>query len=261
VLEAVDAHADSTADFDALDEKLVKVYDPWGMTNWTGPFSDVDPIWSRYPALRDQLHPTLGKEPLPAADDDAAAADEPKPKPKPKPKPTFWMRFSDLWEQFDQVCAVAAVGGNEKRYAGMWKPGDPKSSSGGPMAGHGTFQQNPQYAFALVDKAVVAVQLHVLDKRWKAGKMGGWVDGRTRKWVEARGGGPSDEAGVAHGFVLLKLNGNKPRCTVLKAEKVLGASQTVAPLRTVSGVFRLLPGRYAIVPFQVTTKATFSVEA
>jgi hypothetical protein len=53
----------------------------------------------------------------------------------------------------------------------------------------------------------------------------------------------------AIGFVILKLSGLKMRVTTFKKKKIAGTSYGICHSNLVTNLFRLLPGRYAIVPF------------
>eukprot|EP00614_Pseudopedinella_elastica_P026376 CAMPEP_0172637060 /NCGR_PEP_ID=MMETSP1068-20121228/207032_1 /TAXON_ID=35684 /ORGANISM="Pseudopedinella elastica, Strain CCMP716" /LENGTH=398 /DNA_ID=CAMNT_0013449617 /DNA_START=14 /DNA_END=1206 /DNA_ORIENTATION=- len=60
VLEMKEVSAAATADFDALDVRMVKLHNPWGMAEWTGDWSTKSELWANYPEIHEQCHPQPG---------------------------------------------------------------------------------------------------------------------------------------------------------------------------------------------------------
>jgi hypothetical protein len=142
---------------------------------------------------------------------------------------TFWMDWEDFREQFNQLflCLDFPDNWKGKRYRGAWVPGDTKTGAGG-MPKYPTFPTNPQYTFTVKEKTRGVFIVSQKDNRW-----------------QTKG---NDKYTTAVGWVIMKLLGDKQRCTKFKGKAMAGMSRTFVPARSVANTIDLAPGRYALVP-------------
>jgi hypothetical protein len=113
------------------------------------------------------------------------------------------------------------------------------------------FSDNPMYPFSVTEPTDLSICLYQADKRWSAARV---ADDPLDICVEdyaTRGGRRSAcmTYPYAIGFVVLKLFGLKMRVTTFKMKKIVASSYGIVHSSSASNFIRLLPGRYAIVPF------------
>jgi hypothetical protein len=125
VLEVCELHADSTADLEALDVKLVRMADRWGIGDgWRGDWCRGSGCWEDYPDIARIVE---RKGAIPGS---------------------FWIKWEDMVANFTTVFTVYAGAGldapaTKSEYKGAWSTGDVKSGAGG-LPPAESFPQNPQ---------------------------------------------------------------------------------------------------------------------
>ena len=172
VVEVCELHADSTADLDALDVKLVRILGCWNMGEWKGEWSEGSSSWSDYPDIKRIVHK------------------------KAKIPNSFWMSYKDVCKNFNQLFVSYGHGsGNATKqiYKGNWVMGDVKSGAGGNPSNE-SFPQNPQYAFAVSEQTNISISVSQDDVMLKNGML--FSNEYTTALGELTGGG-WEKSGVA----------------------------------------------------------------
>ena len=267
ILDMKEVHAEATAQFDALDVRMVKLHNPWGIAGWTGDWSEGSEMWTNYPEIAGQLRGNGHKQAkkkaggkhgkseydlqVEAAVEAQAAAQE---------ACTLWMSWEDLMDHFTVAYAVVKVTGANKdgaataakpgkdganggtyRFRGRWVPGDSKTGAGGSPE-HVSWPQNPQYTMEVPEhNTSVAVTLSTADLRFQS--------------LDTAAGEAGNGASACIGFVVMSLTGTKLRSTKFHPLKMQAQSHGFGRSPSTSAVFKLRAGRYAIVP------STFDPEA
>ncbi|XP_028435450.1 calpain-2 catalytic subunit [Perca flavescens] len=206
--------------------QLVRIRNPWGEKEWTGPWSDESDEWNN---LSEDEKSKLNH----AADDGE-----------------FWMSYSDFIKQFSQLqmCNLTPdtllsdkVGHwNHYQYEGTWRKG---STAGGCRKYSDTFSSNPQFVVRLED-----VDDDPLDGKDGCTILVGLMqkDGRQQKRLGRKL--------QSIGFAIYKVPDQyKGRSNVHLGPDVLLRQSPVAlcsftNTREVCNRFNLPPGEYAIVP-------------
>mmetsp|Transcript_61309 Transcript_61309/g.115435 ORF Transcript_61309/g.115435 Transcript_61309/m.115435 type:complete len:697 (-) Transcript_61309:7-2097(-) len=235
VLEIAEVHADATAQFDSLDVRMVKLFNPWGMADWTGDWCSTSELWANYPEIKKQCFEADGDNAATEGKAGKAAGKKKKGKAaksefdlaaeaaaeafaKQKAAATMWMSWEDVCDHFTQIVSAVNVrppnekdgpkskgefGGSAQRFRGRWVPGDSKTGAGGSPE-HVSWPQNPQYAFEVTEQGTtVAVTLSTADTRFQAldtsatsaTTTGGDVASQTGGAGEATGGSGSANGG------------------------------------------------------------------
>uniref|UniRef100_A0A8C9ZB16 calpain-2 n=1 Tax=Sander lucioperca TaxID=283035 RepID=A0A8C9ZB16_SANLU len=212
---------------------LVRIRNPWGQVEWTGPWSDGSSEWNH--VSKDE------KSKLNHAADDGE----------------FWMSYSDFIKQFSklEICNLTPdtltsddVGyWNHNQYEGMWRVG---STAGGCRNFSATFSSNPQFVVRLED-----VDDDPVDGKDGCTFLVGLMqkDGRRQKRL--------DRNLETIGFAIyevpqnnLMFNYHEVRALYLTDLKKNTSSRAVAMsssfinTREVCDRFKLPPGEYAIIP-------------
>ncbi|GFU56267.1 calpain-5 [Nephila pilipes] len=194
---------------------MIRMRNPWGQKEWTGPFSDGSEEWEKISASeRERIGLTFEED------------------------GEFWMTFDDFCKYFTDLSICRLVNTswfsfnktwNEAIFPGKWITG-PKNSetdrSGGCYNHKDTFLQNPQYRFDVeADDDTVMIFLMQRDRRALRCK------------------------GISHlviGFHVMKVEAN--RRYRLHAIKPKAAGSEYAMSRNVFCRCNLKAGRYVIVP-------------
>lgn len=247
ILEVQQVQAEATADFDAVNLRMVKLRNPWGQGSWSGDWNADSVKWTNYPEIKRKLTPVTDEdeEPPSAAANEGAEEEEAKEEVAVCQPDELWMEYSDFLRHFSHLAGAfdvrdpdPAAEGHKNRYRGEWVPGDLRTGSGGgPL--HRTWPTNPQYAFELDQPANVAVNLAVApDQRWQN---------------VGYQGTPTYQHEI--GYVVMALTGTKTRLTKFHPKKVRGSSWTTQVAPSVSGMCLLQPGNYVVVPFTAQPQA------
>ncbi|XP_042082288.1 calpain-2 catalytic subunit [Haplochromis burtoni] len=231
-LKLVKGHAYSLtgaeeANFKGQQVQLVRIRNPWGEVEWTGPWSDGSSEWSH--VTEDE------KLKLNNVAEDGE----------------FWMSYSDFIRNFSEleICNLTPdtltsddVGHwNYCQFEGMWRVG---STAGGCRNHTATFPSNPQFLLRLED-----VDDNPLDGKHGCTFLVGLMqkDGRRLMKVD-----PNLET---IGFAIYKVPDEYKGCKnvrlgpdVLLRQKHVAMSPTFINTREVCGRFNLPPGEYAIIP-------------
>uniref|UniRef100_A0AAX7UNL6 Calpain 2 n=1 Tax=Astatotilapia calliptera TaxID=8154 RepID=A0AAX7UNL6_ASTCA len=227
-LKLVKGHAYSLtgaeeANFKGQQVQLVRIRNPWGEVEWTGPWSDGSSEWSH--VTEDE------KLKLNNVAEDGE----------------FWMSYSDFIRNFSklEICNLTPdtltsddVGHwNYCQFEGMWRVG---STAGGCRNHTATFPSNPQFLLRLED-----VDDNPLDGKHGCTFLVGLMqkDGRRLMKVD-----PNLET---IGFAIYKYKGCKNvrlGPDVLLRQKHVAMSPNFINTREVCGRFNLPPGEYAIIP-------------
>lgn len=249
VLDMKEVHADATASFDALDLRMVKLHNPWGMADWTGSWSKSDESWANYPEIKAQLNPagvggSLGskkKKGKAKSEAEAAARAAEEALEKAKADAEIWISWEDLVDHFTTACAAVNVrppsddknaeegtlAGGTYRKRGTWRLGSTMTGSGGSPE-HNSWSQNPQYAFEVESPTIVTATLSLQDGRFQAL--------------------PGKELKACIGFVIMKLTGTKIRSHNFHPQKMVCTPPPFQVTQSISAMFELPTGRYVIVP-------------
>nr|XP_015218038.1 PREDICTED: calpain-2 catalytic subunit-like isoform X1 [Lepisosteus oculatus]XP_015218039.1 PREDICTED: calpain-2 catalytic subunit-like isoform X1 [Lepisosteus oculatus] len=218
--------------------QLVRVRNPWGQVEWTGPWSDNSREW-------DYIDP---KEKVRL--DNAAEDGE------------FWMSFSDFVSHFSrlEICNLTpdTLTGddvhkwNHYQFSGIWSVG---STAGGCRNYPATFCSNPQFA----------IKLEEVDDDPHDGEEGctflvGLMQKDTRK--EKRFGRDLNTVGFAIYEVPKEYKGRTNihlGPDILLRQRAVATSNTFINLREVCNRMKLPPGEYIIVPstFEPHKKGSF----
>ncbi|XP_041803801.1 calpain-2 catalytic subunit-like isoform X1 [Chelmon rostratus] len=231
-LKLVKGHAYSVTGAEELHSRgrpvqLVRLRNPWGQVEWTGPWSDGSNEWNS--VSKDE------KSKLNHVAEDGE----------------FWMSYSDFIRQFSllEICNLTpdtimsdAVGHwNHSQFEGMWRVG---STAGGCRNYAATFSSNPQFVVRLED-----VDDDPLDGQDGCTFLVGLMqkDGRRQKRL--------DRNLETIGFAIYEVPDQyKGRSNVhlgpdvLLRQRAVAMSSTFINTREVCNRFKLPPGEYAIVP-------------
>uniref|UniRef100_A0A3Q2NV36 Calpain-2 catalytic subunit n=1 Tax=Fundulus heteroclitus TaxID=8078 RepID=A0A3Q2NV36_FUNHE len=203
--------------------ELVRIRNPWGQVEWTGPWSDGSSEW-KYINEED-------KSKLNNVAEDGE----------------FWMSYSDFIKHFSrlEICNLTPdtlesdeVGHwNHYQFEGMWRVG---STAGGCRNHAATFSSNPQFVVRLED-----VDDDPLDGEDGCTFLVGLMqkDGRQKRRLNR------DLEPI--GFAIYEYKGRSSvhlGPDVLLRQKAVAMSSTFINTREVCERFRLPPGEYAIIP-------------
>uniref|UniRef100_A0A8D0D6X6 Calpain 2 n=1 Tax=Sander lucioperca TaxID=283035 RepID=A0A8D0D6X6_SANLU len=203
--------------------QLVRIRNPWGQVEWTGPWSDGSSEWNH--VSKDE------KSKLNHAADDGE----------------FWMSYSDFIKQFSklEICNLTPdtltsddVGyWNHNQYEGMWRVG---STAGGCRNFSATFSSNPQFVVRLED-----VDDDPVDGKDGCTFLVGLMqkDGRRQKRL--------DRNLETIGFAIYEYKGQsnvRLGPDVLLRQRAVAMSSSFINTREVCDRFKLPPGEYAIIP-------------
>ncbi|XP_068581007.1 calpain-2 catalytic subunit-like isoform X2 [Cebidichthys violaceus] len=218
--------------------QLVRLRNPWGQVEWTGPWSDGSSEWKH--VNEDE------KSKLYHIADNGE----------------FWMSYSDFIKQFSklEICNLTPdtlmnddVGHwNNYQYEGMWRVG---STAGGCRNHPATFSSNPQFVVRLED-----VDDDPLDGKDGCTLLVGLMqkDGRRQKRL--------DRNLETIGFAIYEVPDQYKGCSnvhlgpeILLRQRAVAMSSSFINVREVCDRFKLPPGEYAIVPstFQPHKKGSF----
>uniref|UniRef100_A0A671YMT1 Calpain-2 catalytic subunit-like n=1 Tax=Sparus aurata TaxID=8175 RepID=A0A671YMT1_SPAAU len=201
-----------TVNYQGRQVQLVRVRNPWGQVEWTGPWSDGSSEWDD--VRKDE------KSKLNHVAEDGE----------------FWMSYSDFIRQFSrlEICNLTPdtlesddVGHwNNYQFEGIWRVG---STAGGCRNHAATFSSNPQFVVRLED-----VDDDPLDGEDGCTFLVGLMqkDGRRQKRLNRNL--------ETIGFAIYKV----PQKHLLS----VAMSSTFVNMREVCDRFKLPPGEYAIVP-------------
>ncbi|XP_059080886.1 calpain-5-like isoform X2 [Tigriopus californicus] len=133
---------------------LIRLQNPWGQKEWTGPFGDKSPEWSN---ISEKEREKLGL----TFDDDGE----------------FWMPFDDFLHQFTDMSICRVINTSvfsfsktwcEEQLFDSWKKSDIEDRAGGCLNHPETFLNNPQYRFDISkEEDEIIVQLSQEDCRDK----------------------------------------------------------------------------------------------
>ncbi|XP_031157820.1 calpain-2 catalytic subunit-like [Sander lucioperca] len=207
--------------------QLVRIRNPWGQVEWTGPWSDGSSEWNH--VSKDE------KSKLNHAADDGE----------------FWMSYSDFIKQFSklEICNLTPdtltsddVGyWNHNQYEGMWRVG---STAGGCRNFSATFSSNPQFVVRLED-----VDDDPVDGKDGCTFLVGLMqkDGRRQKRLDRN----LETIGFAIYEVPDQYKGQsnvRLGPDVLLRQRAVAMSSSFINTREVCDRFKLPPGEYAIIP-------------
>ncbi|KAM8859486.1 calpain-1 catalytic subunit-like [Spinachia spinachia] len=231
-LKLVKGHAYSVTaakevQFEGRPVQLVRIRNPWGQVEWTGPWSDESSEWAH------------------VSEDDKSKLNN------VADNGEFWMSYSDFIKQFTklEICNLTPdtltsddVGHwNHYQFAGIWRVG---STAGGCRNNPATFSSNPQFEVRLED-----VDDDPLDEEDGCTLLVGLMqkDGRRQKRLNR------DLNTI--GFAIYKVPDQYKGCSnvhlgpdVLLRQKAVAMSSNFINTREVCDRFKLPPGEYAIVP-------------
>ncbi|XP_041644902.1 calpain-2 catalytic subunit-like isoform X2 [Cheilinus undulatus] len=214
--------------------QLIRMRNPWGQVEWTGPWSDGSSEWETVSAEeRSKLNHV--------AEDGE-----------------FWMSYKDFMKWYDrlEICNLTPdtilsddVGHwNHYQFEGMWRVG---STAGGCRNYAATFSSNPQFVVRLED-----VDDDPLDDEQGCTFLVGLMqkDGRRQRRLR--------RSLETIGYAVYKLKGRSNvhfGPDVLLRQTAVANSSTFINTREVCDRFRLPPGEYVIVPstFEPHKNASF----
>uniref|UniRef100_A0A8C9T5I8 Calpain-2 catalytic subunit-like n=1 Tax=Scleropages formosus TaxID=113540 RepID=A0A8C9T5I8_SCLFO len=200
--------------------ELVRLRNPWGNVEWTGPWSDSSGEWNR-------ILPEEKAKLVNVAEDGE-----------------FWMAFSDFLQSFatleicnltpDTLTSDKLSYWNHYQFSGQWKVG---STAGGCLNFPATFCSNPQYAIKLED-----VDDDPFDGEDRCTLLVGLMqkDGRKQK-----------KLGIELnyiGFTIFKVSGSGGRGEVLLRNSPVARNGSFINAREACTRFHLPPGEYIIIP-------------
>uniref|UniRef100_A0A8D3AB06 calpain-2 n=1 Tax=Scophthalmus maximus TaxID=52904 RepID=A0A8D3AB06_SCOMX len=204
--------------------QLVRIRNPWGQVEWTGPWSDGSSEWNYI--AKDE------KSNLNHVADDGE----------------FWMSYSDFIRHFSklEICNLTPdtlmsdnVGHwNHYQFEGMWRVG---STAGGCRNNPATFSSNPQFVVRLDD-----VDDDPLDGEDGCTFLVGLMqrNGRQQKRLNRNF--------ETIGFAIYEVYKGRSNVhlgpDVLLRQRAVAMSSTFINTREVCDRFRLPPGEYAVVP-------------
>ncbi|XP_041867129.1 calpain-2 catalytic subunit-like [Melanotaenia boesemani] len=207
--------------------QLVRIRNPWGQVEWTGPWSDGSSEWNY-----------IGKDEKSKLNNVAEDGE-------------FWMSYSDFIRHFSklEICNLTPdtltsddVGSwNNCQFEGMWRVG---STAGGCRNHAATFPSNPQFVVRLEE-----VDDHPLDGKDGCTFLVGLMqkDGRQQRKLNSNL--------ETIGFAIYKVPDEYKGSSnvhlgpdVLLRQRAVAMSSTFINTREVCDRFRLPPGEYAIIP-------------
>lgn len=146
VMQLKEATADATAQYDALDVRMIRFYNPWHLGGWNGNWSPGHSLWNQYRPIASACG--VGDEPAPG-------------------EPKFWIEWNDFAKTFDTIVVSYSheTSGSRIVRHGAWIPGDDKSGAGGSPSSP-TWAANPQYCFDVLRTTSMTVSLSQIDLRW-----------------------------------------------------------------------------------------------
>lgn len=152
VMQLKEATADATAQYDALDVRMIRFYNPWHLGGWNGDWSAGHSLWKQYPPIADAC----------GVSDTHATAE-----------PTFWIEWNDFVARFDTIVVTYSheTSGSRIMRHGSWILGDDRSGAGGNPSSP-TWAANPQYCFDILRTTSITVSLSQLDLRWHKADQG-----------------------------------------------------------------------------------------
>ena len=213
VEKMITCEAEATAEYDALEAKMVLLKNPWQLGKWNGNWCFDSPLWRQYPPFAAACG--MGNN----GDDFKASSPN-----------SVWMEWADFVTQFDTLILTQeyAKEGAKMTYRGTWVPGDTKSGAGGGPS-ESTWGSNPQYVFDVTEVTRFCASLSQADLRWhdSAASLG-------------------DEPPPV-GFVIQHVPGGR-RAAKFKAAACSGGPPGYQAQRTVTAPCLLQPGSYALVP-------------
>jgi hypothetical protein len=147
ILALEEVKVDESDDMDAFEGKMLKVRNPWGMSEWKGDWCDNDVMWEDYPAVMEKLNPEGFKN-----------------------DGCFWIEWGDFKEQYNQLFIGIDFpdSWNGRRFSGAWTKGSETSGAGG-MPKYPSFSSNPQYTFTVETSTKGVFVLSQQDNRWQGG--------------------------------------------------------------------------------------------
>ncbi|KAM9726669.1 calpain-8 [Menidia menidia] len=209
--------------FRGREVQLVRIRNPWGQVEWTGPWSDGSSEWNHVS--------TDEKSKLNHVAEDGE----------------FWMSYSDFMHHFSklEICNLSpdTLGSDEvghwnhHQFEGMWRVG---STAGGCLNNRATFTSNPQFVVRLED-----VDDDPLDGEDGCTFLIGLMQKHGRKQRRLN----RDLETI--GFAIYKCKGRSNvhlGPDVLLYQRAVAMSSTFINTREVCDRFRLPPGEYAIIP-------------
>lgn len=228
VEKMISCEAEATAEYDALETKMIKLKNPWQLGKWTGNWAPESLLWQQYPPIAAACGMTKFED---------FHAKEPS---------SFWMEWADFVTQFDTIALTQeyAKDGARMTYRGSWIPGDQRSGHGGAPTEAATWGTNPQYVFDVTEVTRFCASVSQVDARWH--------DAETILAAETPG----------IGFTIQHVPGGR-RAAKFKASAFSGGTGFFAPQRTVCSPCLLQPGSYALVPSTLaagTVASSFVVE-
>uniref|UniRef100_A0A8C9VVN6 Calpain 8 n=1 Tax=Scleropages formosus TaxID=113540 RepID=A0A8C9VVN6_SCLFO len=214
--------------------QLVRIRNPWGQVEWTGPWSDNSSEWNSVrPEEKEKL--------------DFCAEDG-----------EFWMAYSDFVKQYSrlEICNLtpdtlnsdSVARWNYCQFEGIWMVG---STAGGCRNNQATFCSNPQFAIILE---------HVDDDPHDGEDGCTFLVGLMQKDGRKERKFGRDLNTI--GFAIYKYKGRTNVLLgpdVLLRQRAVAMSNTFINLREVCNRFKLPPGEYVIVPstFEPHKKGNF----
>ncbi|KTG01615.1 hypothetical protein cypCar_00040865 [Cyprinus carpio] len=207
--------------------QLVRIRNPWGRVEWTGPWSDNSKEWN-------SVQPEEKAKLLHSAEDGE-----------------FWMAYSDFIQHFsrleicnltpDTLSSEALSRWNYNQFEGDWKVG---ATAGGCKKNSATFCSNPQFVIKLEEQ-----DDDPLDGENGCTILVGLMQKDFRK--DKRFGRDLN----AIGFTIYKVPDEFRGCNnvhlgpdVLLRQRSVAGSNTFINLREVSKRFKLPPAEYVIIP-------------
>ncbi|XP_072905046.1 calpain-5 [Hemitrygon akajei] len=199
--------------FSAEKLKLVRLRNPWGSTEWDGPWSDGSEEWERVGKReREKMGVTV------------------------KDDGEFWMSFEDFTRNFTDLVVCRRINTSvlsfhktwvEARTFSQWSVSANalQNRSGGCLNNRHTFLQNPQFVFHLSSEDTALLSLQQEDRR------------------EHRCEGSGHNLSI--GFEIFRVEINREYRLHALQQKVTGA--TYANSRSISLRAELGPGRYVLV--------------
>ena len=135
VEKLVSCEAEATAEYDALETKMVMLTNPARLGAWNGNWCPDGALWRQYPPIAAACGMGNNGEDF-----------------KAQHPSSFWMEWADVVTQFDTLLLTQEYSkeGGKMTYRGSWIPGDAKSGAGGGPA-EATWGSNPQYVFDVTD--------------------------------------------------------------------------------------------------------------
>uniref|UniRef100_A0A672TDG1 Calpain-2 catalytic subunit-like n=1 Tax=Sinocyclocheilus grahami TaxID=75366 RepID=A0A672TDG1_SINGR len=210
--------------------QLVRIRNPWGQVEWTGPWSDNSKEWSSV-------------QPEEKAKLDYSAEDG-----------EFWMAYSDFIQQFSrlEICNLTpdtlssedVSRWNYNQFEGNWRVG---STAGGCRNNPATFCSNPQFVIKLEeedddpldgeDGCTILVGLMQKESR---------KDKRFGRDLNTIGFSIYEVTGYVQSF--RGCNNIHLGPDILLRQQSIAGNNTFTNLREVSERFKLPPGEYVIIP-------------